>query len=91
MFNTEIVSKYLQQIGQYPHVENEDVNGLKIMIENGCLICSGSQSDLIDMADLFVSLALSGENNGQHCHIDTTTLVAEDSPIRELILERLKR
>lgn len=88
MFNTEIVSKYLQQIGQYPHIEKEDGNGIKIMIENGCLIWAGSPCDLIDMADLFVSLALSGENNGQHCHIDTTTLVAEDSPIRELILER---
>ena len=88
MFNTEIVSKYLQQIGKYPNVKNEEESVLKITIENDCLIWSGSPHDLIDMADLFVSLAISGENKGQHWHIDTTTLVEEDSMIRELILER---
>ncbi len=44
--------------------------------------------DLIDLADLLVSLARFGENRGQHWHVDQGTLVSETSPVDELILER---
>lgn len=88
MFNSEIVTKYLQKIGQYPSTSIENNDGLKIMIEHNRLLLQGSPCDLIDLADLLVSLALSGENIGQHWHIDTLTLVSEKSPISELILER---
>ena len=88
MFNTETVSKHLKEIGKYPHTEDRTGSGLKINMENGQLIFSGGPSDLIDMADLLVALALSGENHGQHWHIDQLSLIAENSPIDELILER---
>ena len=88
MFNTETVSKHLKEIGKYPHTENRTDCGLKITMENGQLIFSGGPSDLIDMADLLVSLALSGQNHGQHWHIDQLRLIAEDSPIDELVLGR---
>ena len=88
MFNTETVSKHLKEIGKYPHTENRAGCGLKITMENGQLVFSGNPSELIDMADLLVSLALSGKNHGQHWHIDQLSLIAEDSPIDELVLER---
>ncbi len=59
-----------------------------ITVENGGLIVAGGPCDLIDLADLLVSLALSGENRGQHWHVDQGTLVSESSPVGGLILER---
>lgn len=88
MFNTEMITELLHKTGQYPEVSSENNDGLKIMIEHNQLLLSGSPCDLIDVADLLVSLALSGKNNGQHWHIDTMTLVSENSPISELILAR---
>lgn len=88
MFNSEMVTEYLQKIGQYPSDSTENDYGLKIMLENNRLLLMGNPSALIDLADLLVSLALSGQNIGQHWHIDTSNLVSEKSPISELILER---
>lgn len=88
MLNTGTVSKHLKDVGKYPHTTNKVSCGLQITIENGQLTFSGYPSELIDMADLLVSLALSGENHGQHWHIDRMTLIADDSPIDELVLER---
>lgn len=88
MFNSEMVTEYLQKIGQYPSDSTENDYGLKIMMENNRLLLMGNPSVLIDLADLLVSLALSGQNTGQHWHIDTLNLVSEKSPISELILER---
>lgn len=88
MFNSEMVTEYLQKIGQYPADSTENDYGLKIMMENNRLLLMGNPSVLIDLADLLVSLALSGQNTGQHWHIDTLNLVSKKSPISELILER---
>ena len=43
---------------------------------------------MIELADLLVSLALSGKNHGQHWHVDELTLLSKDSQIPELILLR---
>lgn len=88
MFNSKIVSKYLKDTGAYPLTLSQNNSGLTISAENGQLTISGSPCDLIDIADLLVSLALSGENVGQHWHLDELTLIAEQSPIGELIIER---
>ena len=88
MFNSEIVSKSLQRIETYPAISDHDNDGLKIVLSDGQLIISGDPCDLISAADLLVSLALSGKNNGQHWHLDQSTLISEKSPIGELVLER---
>ena len=48
----------------------------------------GTPLDLIQLADLLVSLALSEEAPGQHWHIDQLTFMDADSDIPELILAR---
>ena len=88
MFNSKIVSKYLKDTGAYPLTLSQNNSGLTISAENGQLTISGSPCDLIDIADLLVSLALSGENTGQHWHLDSSTLISEDSSIVELVIGR---
>ena len=89
MFNSKAVSRYLKDTENYPFasVENCD-SGLTISAENGQLTISGSPCSLIDIADLLVSLALSGGNTGQHWHLDKSTLLAENSSIGELVIGR---
>ena len=88
MFNSKIVSKYLKDIGDYPLTSGHTDDGLTISVVNGQLIIAGAPCDLIDIADLLVSLALSDENGGQHWHLDELTLISENSPIGELVIER---
>lgn len=88
MFNSKIVSKHLKDTGAYPLILNQNNSGLSISAENGQLLISGSPCDLIDIADLLVSLVLSDENTGQHWHLDSSTLIAEDSSIVELVIGR---
>ena len=88
MFNSELISDYLRERGDYPEPSQTPGGGLVITMESGRLIVAGDPCDLIDLADLLVSLALSGENRGQHWHVDQGTLVSEASPVGELILER---
>lgn len=87
MQNIQLVSEILKEQGRYPAVENDET-GLLFQMKNNELIISGSSMDLIELADLLVSLALSGENKGQHWHIDNMTLLDENSEISELILKK---
>lgn len=88
MLNSEIVPACLRERGDYPEPPQTPGGGLVITMESGRLIVAGEPCDLIELADLLVSLALSGENRGQHWHVDQTTLISEASPVGELILER---
>lgn len=88
MVHSELISDYLRERGDYPEPPQTPGGGLVITMESGCLIVAGDSCDLIDLADLLVSLALSGEDRGQHWHVDQGTLVSETFPIGELILER---
>lgn len=88
MVHSELISDYLRERGDYPEPPQTPGGGLVITMESGCLIVAGDSCDLIDLADLLVSLALSGEDRGQHWHVDQGTLVSEASPVGELILER---
>ncbi len=87
MENTRIVSNVLQEMGKFPATESDE-SGLKIQVSNNEAVISGSPLDLIELADLLVSLALSGANFGQHWHIDDCTLLDKDSDINELVLTR---
>ena len=79
MENTCLVTDYLEQKGLCPAAEAD---------EEGITLSFGSPLDLIALADLLVSLALSGENQGQHWHVDELTALDKSSPIPELILLR---
>ena len=88
MFNDKLVTAFLRSENRYPPDEPEKSFGLSLKLENDQLLLSGTASDLIDLADLLVSLSLSGEPNGQHWHIDGLSLMDDASDISELILLR---
>lgn len=52
MFNSEMVTEYLQRTGQYPSDLTEEDYGLKIIMKNNRLLLMGDPSALIDLADL---------------------------------------
>lgn len=88
MYNGEMVTSFLEKEGIYPEAERTKTGGLRLSMDKNRLLIAGTAGDLIDLADLLVSLALSGEAKGQHWHIDPLTLVDETSEIPELILLR---
>lgn len=87
MKNQSFITHCLKNKNLYPH-ENITCSGLSLEIENNALILQGSAADLIELADLLTALALSGENKGQHFHIDNLTLIDDNSKISEMILQR---
>ena len=88
MENTNIVSNYLVKNGLYPTATAEEDGLIMLPQKNGNIILSGSANDFIELADLLVSLALSGENEGQHWHVDNLNMVSEKSKIPGLIIMR---
>ena len=79
MENTCLVTDYLEQKGLCPAAE-ADEEGITLSLDGkNRLLLSGSP---------LVSLALSGENQGQHWHVDELTALDKSSPIPELILLR---
>lgn len=88
MYNNELVSSILRKENIYPPDEPSKPFGLSLKLENNQLLLSGTAGDLIDLADLLVSLALSGEPKGQHWHIDGLNLMDNASEIPELLLLR---
>ena len=88
MYSDEVVSSFLAEKGLYP-VPEEGETGLRICVDGkNRLMIQGSPNDYIELADLLISLALSGENQGQHWHLDSLTLMDKCSEISELILVR---
>ena len=89
MENTRIVTEYLEKLGLFPvdDAENEE-DGLIISSEKNILHLSGAPHDLIELADYLVALALSGENRGQHWHIDQPYIINYRSEISEIIIYR---
>lgn len=90
MENKFMISSLLEKLMIYPvNKDNKKEKGIQLKIQgNDRLIIEASPDELIDLADLLVSLALSGENRGQHWHIDEHSMVSDNSEISELIVMR---
>ena len=88
MKHTRIVTEHLERSGLYPIADAETEDGLIISLEKDILHLSGTPQDYIELADYFVSLALSGENIGQHWHIDQPYIINDRSEISEIIAGR---
>jgi hypothetical protein len=87
-----IVTEHLEKLGLYPNADTENYeDGLIISVENNVLHISGNSYDLIELADYCVSLALSGENEGQHWHIDQPYMIDGKSEISEIVISLKKR
>ena len=88
-YNKTIKLEYrnLKNENLYPS-ENIVSTGLSLELENNSLVLKGSAIDLIEFADLLIALAISGEDKGQHFHIDNLTLIDNNSKISEVVLQR---
>lgn len=84
MLNTELVSEFLKEKNLYPINDGED--GIEITSQGKRFILKASSDDLIELADLLVSLALSGKNEGQHWHIDNFNKLSPSPDCDELII-----
>ena len=92
MENKRIITDYLEKQGLYPIADSEvEEDGFIIAVENNVLHILGNSYDFIELADYFVSLALSGEDKGQHWHIDQPYMINGKSEIHEIIIGRNKR
>ena len=70
MKNLFLIEKYLSKNGTYPQDEGGEGIVFDVNLDYNQLCISGKPSELIELADLLVSLALSGKNIGQHWHLD---------------------
>ena len=70
MKNLFLIEKYLSEKGIYPQNKAGDGIIFDVNLDYNQLCISGKPSELIELADLLVSLALSGKNIGQHWHLD---------------------
>ena len=70
MKNLFLIEKYLSEKGIYPQDEGGEGIVFDVNLDYNQLCISGTPSELIELADLLVSLALSGKNIGQHWHLD---------------------
>lgn len=85
MDNSRLVTALLREKGLCPPGEDTPSAGLRLEPSEERLMLSGSAWDLIDLADLLVSLALD-PTPGSHWHIDSLNLMEEGSPVAEMIL-----
>ena len=68
-------------------LERHLAKGISIDVGDGAVTISGSRSDLVELADYIVGVALSNSDN-DHIHIDNLTLINDKSGITNLIIEK---
>lgn len=85
MENKSIVMNYLKD-NNY-NLEDNNLSGIKVEVTFDNITIRGSKLDLIDLADLIVSVALS-EYKNDHVHVDDLTLISEESKINEIVIEK---
>ena len=61
--------------------------GISIRLDDDDLVIKGSKMDLIELSEYIKNVALSNNKN-DHLHLDELTLIKEDSPIKNLIIEK---
>ena len=84
MENKNIINDYIEK----NNIKIRDNgSGLSIKHNYDELYIKGSQKDLIDLADIILSLALS-ENKKDHVHVDELTIIDGDSDINEMVIEK---
>ena len=85
MINNKLLD-YLKKDG---YELNTNSNGIGISIVNNELLIKGSKSDLIELANYIVNVALSN-NEKDHLHIDDLTIINHNSSINSIIIEKDK-
>ena len=77
------ISKYFEYNNLF---DSEVKNELLVNVDFNILIIKGKSRDLVELADILVSLSKSKDNN--HIHLDSLTLVNNNSLIKEIIIEK---
>ncbi len=80
-----MIKKILEEKGV--QWENKSSNGIKLSLQNDELVIKGNESDLIELADYIVKIALSNQKQ-DHLHLDELTLIHHESTIKNLIIEK---
>ena len=62
-------------------------NGLLLKMDSKNLIIQGNSRDLVELADVLISISKSDGNN--HVHLDDLTLINKDSSISEIIIDKV--
>ena len=62
-------------------------NGITIINNNNEILIKGTKEDLEILANTILKL-ISSNLNKDHIHIDELTLISNNSPIKELIIEK---
>lgn len=84
MINNEKVSKLLYDKYDLKH---HLAKGISVSVSKNDVVISGGSSDLVELADYIVGVALSNNDN-DHIHIDDLTLINNKSNITNLIIEK---
>ena len=80
-----IITKYFDDNNLFDDTKSD---GLKVVNNNNNLLISGSSLDLVNLADILVSVA-SNKEKGTHIHMDDSTLLDKDSDYKEIIIEKI--
>ena len=81
----KLISKFLKENDF--NLESSDSNGLQISLVNDEITLKWSKLDLIELADYLLDVAIS-QDEKNHLHIDELTLIDNNLPIKNLIIEK---
>lgn len=85
MNNLFLVSKMLEEKGRRPARDGAD-KGMDLSVHGKTVTISASADELVELADLLISLALSKEKHA-HWHVDSLNMMREGTEY-ELIVEK---
>ena len=78
------LTKYFKDNNLFKTNESENIT---IKKENETIIIKGKEKDLIELADIIISI-VKDEKENSHIHIDKDTLINKESEISEIIIEK---
>ena len=79
------ITKYFNENNLF---ENDKSNVILIKTDDGSITIKGNSRDLVELADLLVSVAASKEK-GEHIHVDSLTTLNAQSDFSEIIIEKI--
>ena len=77
------ITKYFEENNLF---DDSTADGLTIKNDSNTLLIKGKSRDLIELADILVSLVT--EKGESHIHIDDLTLLKSESDFSEIIIEK---
>ncbi len=79
------ISKYFKDNNL---LNNDKTSDITITNDNDTLIIKGSGIDLVELADILVSVA-KDKNEKTHVHLDENSIISKESEYKEIIIEKI--